>query len=79
MRCARYFLAHLPADHVPFWDMAFGSEDGGGGITTALIGEVEDARRDAGLKERIELYRLVDLGTSIITLSGGEPPLCAAE
>jgi len=30
MRCARYFLAHLPADHVPYWDMAFGDDDGEG-------------------------------------------------
>lgn len=27
-RCARYFLAHLPADHVPYWDMAFGDGSG---------------------------------------------------
>ncbi len=28
-RCAQYFLAHLPADHVPYWDLAFtdGSEE----------------------------------------------------
>jgi unsaturated chondroitin disaccharide hydrolase len=23
-RCARYFLAHLPADSVPYWDLSFG-------------------------------------------------------
>jgi unsaturated chondroitin disaccharide hydrolase len=23
-RCADYFLAHLPADHVPYWDLVFG-------------------------------------------------------
>ena len=23
-RCARYFLAHLPADRVPFWDLVYG-------------------------------------------------------
>lgn len=26
-RCARYFLAHLPEDHVPCWDLAY-AEDG---------------------------------------------------
>lgn len=28
MRCARHFLAHLPADHVPYWDLAFGDGSG---------------------------------------------------
>jgi len=27
-RCAEYFLAHLPADRVPYWDLAFGDDDG---------------------------------------------------
>ena len=27
-RCAEYFLAHLPSDRVPYWDLAFGDDDG---------------------------------------------------
>lgn len=29
-RCADYFLAHLPADHVAYWDLVFGDQDGSG-------------------------------------------------
>lgn len=28
VRCADYFLDHLPADHVPYWDMVFGEGSG---------------------------------------------------
>lgn len=28
VRCARYFLDHLPADNVPYWDLAFGDGSG---------------------------------------------------
>lgn len=27
-RCAEYFLAHLPADHVPYWDLVYGDDSG---------------------------------------------------
>lgn len=27
-RCADYFLAHLPADHVAYWDLVFGDDSG---------------------------------------------------
>lgn len=27
-RCADYYIAHLPADHVPYWDMVFGDGSG---------------------------------------------------
>ncbi len=27
-RCADYFLDHLPDDHIPYWDLAFGDDSG---------------------------------------------------
>src|SRR5262249_38946488 len=27
-RCADYFLAHLPADHIPYWDLVFAGGSG---------------------------------------------------
>lgn len=37
-RCADYFLAHLPADNVPYWDLGFG--DGSGHLRDSSAGAI---------------------------------------
>jgi unsaturated chondroitin disaccharide hydrolase len=48
-RCADYFVAHLPADHVPYWDLEFGDGSGqerdSSAAAIAAAGLIELARQ----------------------------------
>ncbi|MGC5167554.1 glycoside hydrolase family 88 protein [Luteimicrobium sp. DT211] len=59
-RCARYFLAHLPADGVPVWDLMFGVDSGEPRDSSAaaiaacgldeLAGHLEDGGEEAAAR-----------------------------
>lgn len=60
-RCADYFLAHLPADHVAYWDLVFsdgsGEERDSSAAAIAATGLVELARHLPGDDPRGADYR----------------------
>jgi unsaturated chondroitin disaccharide hydrolase len=60
-RCADYFLEHLPADHVAYWDLLFGDGSGeardssAAAIAVCGLDELANALPDGARKDR---YRL---------------------
>ncbi|KEP72918.1 hypothetical protein HR12_23140, partial [Microbacterium sp. SUBG005] len=56
--CADYFLAHLPADDVPYWDLVYGDDadaprdSSSGAIAVCGLFELADVDRGAGALAR---------------------------
>ena len=57
-RCADYFLAHLPADHVPYWDLVYGDgsdeprDSSAAAIAVCGLAELADVETDPGRAAR---------------------------
>lgn len=82
-RCADYFLDHLPADHVAYWDLVFadgsGEERDSSAAAIAVCGLDELARWLPGgeRKQRYQDRRAGDPGLAVASVALGEVAGCS--
>ncbi|MCL2783411.1 MAG: hypothetical protein FWD80_05495, partial [Propionibacteriaceae bacterium] len=76
-RCADYYLAHLPGDCVPLWDLAFGASNGqprdSSAAAIAACGLLELSHHMDGLGQSGSTYRDAAEAT-VASLASGYAP-----
>lgn len=78
-RCADYFLAHLPADEVPYWDLAYGDDSGAprdsSAASIAVCGLQELASLEPGSERAARAAEAADrILDSLVASYTPEPP-----
>jgi len=79
-RCADYFLDHLPADHVVYWDLVFGDGSGesrdssAAAIAVCGLDELADALPDGPRKDRYRLAAQQILASLAASFSTADHP-----